>query len=53
MERLTIGDHTLFVGDVDAYRSEEGGTVPLVRYRRRYAAMGDVLSAEAPEGYPT
>ena len=53
VERLAIGDHTLFVGDVDAYRSEQDGVVPLVRYRRRYAAMGDILSAEAPEGYPT
>jgi flavin reductase (DIM6/NTAB) family NADH-FMN oxidoreductase RutF len=53
VERLAIGDHTLFVGDVDAYRSEEGSVVPLVRYRRRYAALGEALSEPAPEGYPT
>ena len=52
-ERLAIGDHTLFVGDVDAYATDDDDVVPLLRHRRRYAAMGDLLSDEAPEGYPT
>ena len=46
------GDHVLFIGGVVAF----GGPTtdrPLLRHRRRYAALGDWLSDTAPEGYPT
>ncbi|HET7831187.1 MAG TPA: flavin reductase family protein [Candidatus Limnocylindrales bacterium] len=52
-ERLAIGDHTLFVGDVESYATDDEAVVPLLRHRRRYAAMGEVLSEPSPEGYPT
>lgn len=51
-DRLTTGDHRLFIGTVVAF----GGATterPLLRHRRRYAGFGDWLSETAPEGYPT
>jgi flavin reductase (DIM6/NTAB) family NADH-FMN oxidoreductase RutF len=52
-----VGDHLLFIGEVEAYdRSgldDPAGRPALVRHRRRYASIGEWLSDEAPEGYPT
>jgi len=53
VERVAVGDHALFVGDVDEYTVDAAPVVPLLRHRRRYAALGDVLGDVAPDGYPT
>ncbi len=46
------GDHMLFTGDV--VHAEKASERPaLLRHQRRYARMGEWLSEEAPEGYPT
>lgn len=52
VERLTTGDHRLFVGEVVAFAGS-GTDAPLLRHRRRYAGLGAWLSETAPEGYPT
>lgn len=52
LQEHATGDHVLFIGEVVAF----GGPTtdrPLLRHRRRYAALGDWLSETAPEGYPT
>jgi flavin reductase (DIM6/NTAB) family NADH-FMN oxidoreductase RutF len=46
------GDHRLYIGEVVAYELGETQN-PLIRHRRRYAALGEALSEVAPEGYPT
>ena len=51
-ERVT-GDHILFVGEVAAHRVEGAEADALLRYRRRYADIGQWASDVAPEGYPT
>lgn len=53
VERHTVGDHTMFLGEVEEYAVDDAPVVPLLRHRRRYAAMGQALSDPAPEGYPT
>ena len=57
VEVLDVGDHRLFVGEVEAYdRSglDAADARPaLLRHRRRYASIGPWSSDEAPEGYPT
>lgn len=52
-ETLATGDHTLFIGEVVADRVALDGADALLRYRRRYSAIGGPTSGEAPEGYPT
>lgn len=47
------GDHILFTGEVVAHRIDPAKTDALLRFRRRYARIGQDTSAEAPEGYPT
>lgn len=51
-ERVT-GDHILFVGEIAAHWVEEAKADALLRYRRRYADVGDWTSDVSPEGYPT
>jgi 3-hydroxy-9,10-secoandrosta-1,3,5(10)-triene-9,17-dione monooxygenase reductase component len=54
VDRREVGDHVLFVGEVAAFEAaEDDASPPLLRHRRRYAALGAWLSGEAPEGYPT
>lgn len=52
-----VGDHRLFVGEVEAYDRRDldapDARPALVRHRRRYASIGAWSSDEAPEGYPT
>ena len=52
-DTLTTGDHLLFIGEVIADRVALDGADALLRYRRRYSAIGEPTSGEAPEGYPT
>lgn len=52
-DRLPVGDHVLFVGEVVAFAPAAASVTPLMRHRRRYAALGEYLGDEAPEGYPT
>ena len=53
VERVAVGDHILFVGDVVAFDAGDETVTPLVRHRRRYAELGEALTDPAPEGYPT
>lgn len=57
VEDLAVGDHRLFVGEVTAYDraglDDPDTPAALVRHQRRYASIGQWLSEEAPEGYPT
>jgi flavin reductase (DIM6/NTAB) family NADH-FMN oxidoreductase RutF len=48
----STGDHRLFIGEVVAFGGPTSDR-PLLRHRRRYAALGEFLSETAPEGYPT
>lgn len=47
-----VGDHMLFTGDV-VHAEAPSTRRALLRHRRRYAALGEWLSEDAPEGYPT
>jgi len=57
VEAHPVGDHRLFIGEVDAYDraglDAADGRPSLVRHQRRYASIGSWLSDAAPEGYPT
>jgi flavin reductase (DIM6/NTAB) family NADH-FMN oxidoreductase RutF len=48
----SVGDHMLFTGDVVHAELPTAGPA-LLRHQRRYARLGEWLSEEAPEGYPT
>ena len=52
-DRITTGDHELFVGEIVAHRVDDHRWDPLLRYRRRYFRLGHWTSEESPEGYPT
>jgi flavin reductase (DIM6/NTAB) family NADH-FMN oxidoreductase RutF len=47
-----VGDHMLFTGEV-VHAETPSSRPALLRHRRRYARVGEWLSEEAPEGYPT
>lgn len=55
VSRSDAGDHILVVGEVTAYEqgSADSDEPALVRHRRRFATVGEWLTDEAPEGYPT
>jgi len=54
-DQLPTGDHLVFVGEVTAFApmADDASQPPLMRRRRRYAALGEYLGDEAAEGYPT
>lgn len=52
VEELDVGDHRLFVGELIAVKGTEVEQ-PLLRHRRRYAALGPFLTEPDPAGYPT
>lgn len=47
------GDHIVFTGEVVAHHVDPASVDALLRFRRRYAHIGEETSVEAPEGYPT
>jgi len=48
---FSVGDHDLFVGRVDALRAEEGHSMPLLYYRRRYLRVERAAALDV-EGVP-
>lgn len=52
VQRLATGDHVLHVGEVIAHLPDETKADALLRFRRRYAHVGQWTSDESPEGYP-
>lgn len=53
VHRVPSGDHVVHIGQVTAHRADPTKQDALLRFRRRYFAIGPWTSDESPEGYPT
>jgi 3-hydroxy-9,10-secoandrosta-1,3,5(10)-triene-9,17-dione monooxygenase reductase component len=51
-EAVTVGDHQVIFGQVDAVRGAADGTSLLLRHHRRYLGTGQPITPPAPDGYP-